>query len=125
MGTDNFTKLLSFLESVEEPRSDNKCHKLIDILMIAICATLADANGWSDIEVFGTIHFDWFKSFLDLPNGIPSHGTFQRVFSMINSKKLNECLINWTSSIRSICEREIIAIEGNTIRQEFNRLPTF
>jgi len=50
MGTDNFTKLLSFLESVEEPRSDNKCHKLIDILMIAICATLADADGWSDEE---------------------------------------------------------------------------
>jgi predicted transposase YbfD/YdcC len=120
MDNREFNLLLEFLSDVDEPRADNKRHNLIDILMISICATIADADGWPDIQMFGDIHHEWFKTFLELPNGIPSHDTFQRVFSILDSKKLNECIIAWISNIHKITHGEIISIDGKTIRNSFD-----
>lgn len=69
---------------VTDPRKERtKEHKLIDIIAIAICAVICGAEGWRDIENFGESKLPWLKTFLELPNGIPSHDTFGRVFSML------------------------------------------
>jgi hypothetical protein len=83
------------LESIEEhfgkvndPRRDRtKEHKLMDIIAIAICAVICGAEGWVDIENFGNNKIVWLKTFLELPNGIPSHDTFGRVFSLIDAQE--------------------------------------
>jgi hypothetical protein len=73
---------------VTDPRVERtKEHKLIDIIAIAICAVICGAEGWTDIENFGNRKLLWLKTFLELPNGIPSHDTFGRVFSMIDAQQ--------------------------------------
>ena len=90
------------LEAIEEhfskvtdPRKDRtKEHNLIDIIAIAICAVICGAEGWTDIENFGNRKLPWLKTFLELPNGIPSHDTFGRVFSMIDANNFNWRFLN-------------------------------
>ncbi len=70
---------------LEDPRIDrSKQHKLIDIITVAICAVNWVAEGWTDIETYGATKYEWLKQFLELPNGIPSHDTFARVFARLN-----------------------------------------
>jgi DDE_Tnp_1-associated len=77
--------LIEHFSAIDAPRIDRtKLHKLIDILVIAICATICGAEGWEDFELFGNCKRDWFKSFLELPNGIPSHDTFRRVLARLD-----------------------------------------
>ena len=77
--------LIEHFSSITDPRIDRtKLHKLIDILVIAICATICGAETWEEFELFGQAKLDWFKSFLQLPNGIPSHDTFRRVLARID-----------------------------------------
>jgi hypothetical protein len=69
-----------------DPRIDRtKLHDLLDILIIAICAVIAGADNWEDVEEFGKARLEWFRTFLELPNGIPSHDTFTRVFACLRS----------------------------------------
>jgi hypothetical protein len=84
-------KIEEHFGTVKDPRIDrSKDHKLIDIISIAICAVICGAEGWVDIENFGKSKMIWLKTFLELPNGIPSHDTFGRVFSLINPEELSE-----------------------------------
>ena len=76
---------------ISDPRIDRtKLHKLLDILMIAICAVIAGADNWEDIAEFGQAKRDWFQKFLELPNGIPSHDTFNRVFARLDPQQFQE-----------------------------------
>ncbi len=70
--------------TITDPRQDNRSHKLIDIIMLATCGTLAGCQDWVEIADFGEAKVNWFKTFLSLDNGIPSHDTFGRVFSLLN-----------------------------------------
>ena len=65
--------IIEYFNSMTDPREDNIRHKLIDIIFITICAVICNADTWQDVEVFGRTKFDWFKKYLDLPDGIPSH----------------------------------------------------
>ncbi len=86
------TTIADHFRELEDPRIErSKRHKLIDIITITICAVICNADGWTDIELFGKSKHKWFKNFLELPNGIPSHDTFSRVFSLLNLEKLQEC----------------------------------
>ncbi|MEA3244497.1 MAG: transposase family protein, partial [Pseudomonadota bacterium] len=77
MRTPSNPSLSEHFESLPDPRIDRqKLHKLIDIISISICAALCGAEGWTDVEEFGKAKKDWFQTFLELPNGIPSHDTF-------------------------------------------------
>ena len=77
--------LLRIFEEVEDPRLERtKLHGLTDILLIVLCAVICGADSWTEIELFGKAKFDWLRTFLELPNGIPSHDTFGRVFSRLN-----------------------------------------
>lgn len=113
--------LFSFLAKIEDPRVNRtKKHNLVDILFIALCASMAGADSWLDIELFGEIHIKWFKTLISLPNKIPSHDTFARVFAMIDPKQLNQCLIEWVQKVHVITQGEIVAIDGKTIRGSFD-----
>ena len=77
--------LAACFAGLADPRQTSRCdHRLVDILAIAVCAVVACAESWEDIELYGRSKQAWLKTFLDLPNGIPSHGTFRRVFMLID-----------------------------------------
>ncbi len=110
-----------FLE-IEDPRVDRtKRHLLIDIITITLCAVIGGAETWSDIELYGKCKYKWFKKFLKLPNGIPSHDTFGRVFARLNPEQLQECFSNWVKSISSLFDGEIVAIDGKTLRHSYDK----
>ena len=107
---------------LKDPRIErSKRHKLIDIMTITICAVICGADGWADIELYGKCKYKWFKKFLELPNGIPSHDTFSRVFSLLNPEELQECFLKWIESISRISFGEVIAIDGKTLRHSYDR----
>jgi len=86
--------LQSIFEAIEDPRVERtKHHQLLDIILIAILGVLCGADGWVDIESFGNTKETWLKTFLALPNGIPSHDTFGRVFARIDPKQFETCFL--------------------------------
>jgi predicted transposase YbfD/YdcC len=98
-----------------------KEHSLHDILVIALCAMLCGAEGFVDFEQFGKCRLTWFSTILELPNGIPSHDTFRRVFAMLHPKQFADCFRTWTESLRQTVDREIVAIDGKTLRRSHQR----
>lgn len=127
IGVSNPTDLLnvSFLnhfETLTDPRIErSKEHLLIDIVAIAILAVISGADGWGAIELYGKAKYEWLKGFLELPNGIPSHDTFSRVFARIEPKQFQECFLSWVNSITKKLELEVIAIDGKTMKQSYDR----
>ncbi|PCI40206.1 MAG: ISAs1 family transposase [Thiotrichales bacterium] len=103
---------------IEDPRihNHNYRHKLSDIFVITILATICGADGWVEIERFGLAKEEWFSSFLELPNGIPSHDTFGRIFSLLNPKLFEDSFISWIRSLSMDMTREIIALDGKSVR---------
>ncbi len=93
-----------------------KKHKLIDIITISICAVVCGADGWEDIEMYGIARKKWLEKFLELPNGIPSHDTFARVFSQINPEEFNKSFLSWVKGISKTIAGEIIAFDGKQSR---------
>jgi predicted transposase YbfD/YdcC len=115
------TTISEHFSAIEDPRLDRtKKHQLIDIITITLCAVISGAESWSDIELFGNCKYDWFKSFLELPNGIPSHDTFGRVFARINPEQLEKCFSSWVKSINNLLSGEQIAIDGKTLRHSYD-----
>lgn len=122
MDTNNDISLVSHFSIVSDPRIERtKKHKLIDILTIAICAVIADADSFEEIEVFGNERIDWFESFLELPHGIPSHDTFTRVFSRMDPKELQLAFSNWVNAFQESIKGQVVAIDGKTLRRSFDK----
>src|SRR4051812_43621456 len=89
-----------FFVTFTDPRLDrSKRHTLLDIIILAVCATLANANGWVDIERFGKAKIDFFPRFLALPGGIPSHDPFGRVFARLDPAALLNCIQQWLAAL--------------------------
>ncbi|AFY91553.1 ISAs1 family transposase [Chamaesiphon minutus] len=104
-------------DDIEDIRIERgKKHKLIDIITISICAVVCGADGWIDIEMYGIARKKWLEKFLELPNGIPSHDTFARVFSQINPDEFNKSFLSWIKGISKITAGEIIAFDGKQSR---------
>jgi predicted transposase YbfD/YdcC len=102
---------------VSDPRIDRtKDHKLIDIIAIAICAVICGAEGWVDIELFGKSKLTWLKTFLELPNGIPSHDTFGRVFARLDAQQFQLAFYEWVWAVNDIMQGQIINIDGKQLR---------
>jgi len=105
------------IRRLHDPRLDRrKRHLLADILTIAVCAVLAGANTWPDIETFGRKRRVWLQRFLELPNGIPSHDTFERVFDRLQPQALQAALLSWLHEISAVLGVRHIAIDGKTLR---------
>ena len=113
--------LLRAFESLQDPRMDRtKEHSLPDILGIAICAVICGADGWTQMEMFGQSKETWFRSFLDLPNGIPSHVTFRRVFNMLDLDAFEKCFMAWIDELALASQGRLIAVDGKTIRRSLD-----
>jgi len=104
------------LESVVDPRAKrSRRHKLVDILVIALCGFLAGCEGWVDVELFGIAKRKWLEKFLELPNGIPSHDTFGRVFALLDPHQLACVLRQFVQAVTGSLEGEAVAIDGKTL----------
>src|SRR3712207_8220943 len=102
-------QLVGHFEAVRDPRCGGKIeHRLEDILVIAVCAVIACAESWDDIALHGRSKLAWLRTFLELPNGIPSHDTFRRVFMLIDPDAFEAGLTSWVGSLVSGFEREEI-----------------
>ena len=115
----------TFLEpfsDLTDPRrlGHNHLHQLNDILAIAILAMICGADNWVEMEEFAVSKEDWLRTFLALPNGIPSHDTFARVFAALDAERFEKCFINWVKSIR-LPGRDVIAIDGKTSCASHNK----
>jgi predicted transposase YbfD/YdcC len=114
--------IVDHFKDLEDKRVERtKKHKLIDIVTIAICAVICGADSWVLMETYGKKKKEWLKQFLDLPNGIPSHDTFARVFARIDPQQLQNSFLSWIKSINKITEGEVIAIDGKTLRHSYDK----
>ncbi len=113
--------LLRAFAQLKDPRMNRtKLHSLTDILAIAICAVICGADGWVQVQKFGNCKKEWFNTFLDLPNGIPSHDTFGRVFAALNPAAFEECFMQWVAALATASQGRLIAIDGKTIRRSLD-----
>jgi predicted transposase YbfD/YdcC len=107
---------------LEDPRIDRtRRHDLMDILVIAICAVICGAEGWVDIANYGVAKRAWLQTFLALPQGIPSHDTFRRVFCLLDPHAFQECFRRWIDALSEGLGLKRIAIDGKALRRSFDR----
>lgn len=115
----------SFLKqfgSLQDPRGKlGRRHSLSAMIAIAICAVICGSDGWTDIEEFGNAKLPWFKTFLDLPHGIPSHDTFGRVFAALKPAAFERCFKRWVSGLVKASGGRLIAVDGKTLRRSFDQ----
>ena len=95
--------------------------KLCDIVAVAVGAAIAGADSWGDIESFGNAKIDRFETFLELPNGIPSHDTFGRVFSIIDARSFQDIFVEWTKRVWEATQGQVAAIDGKTVRRSADK----
>jgi predicted transposase YbfD/YdcC len=113
--------LESLFAQVEDPRMERtKLHRLRDIIIVAICGVICGAEGWVEIEEFGKAKEAFFTDLLDLPNGIPSHDTFGRVFALIDPKQFEASFVQWVQGI-SKTVKGVVAIDGKTLRRSHDQ----
>ena len=122
MDSQSPTSLIEHFSVLVDVREEEKClHKLIDVIIIAIVAVICGADEWTSIEKFGNAREGWFGKFLELENGIPSHDTFGRVFSLLSPRAFEKVFREWIQSVVRISEEQIIAIDGKTLRRSHDR----
>lgn len=113
--TDHFATLT-------DPRIDHtKRHQLLDILTIALCAIICGADEWVAMEEYGNAKREWFDTFLSLPNGIPSHDTFGRVFAALDPDQFQHCFLAWVQATVTLTDGAVIACDGKTVRRSHDR----
>jgi predicted transposase YbfD/YdcC len=111
--------VLRYFKDLPDPRAKNVIHKLHDIIVLALCAVICGADGWVEVEMFAQSKQAWFKTFLDLAGGIPSHDTFGRVFAALNPDAFERCFIAWTQGVAKVSNGRLIAFDGKAIRRSF------
>src|SRR5579859_582248 len=131
MESSAFLPLTQHFADLEDPRVERtKLHRLLDIVAIALCAVIAGAESWDDIALFGQTKADWLKQFLALPNGIPSHDTFNRVFAALDPEQFRTGFQSWIHAVAAVLPTydtqvgpvgPVIAVDGKTVRRSHDR----
>ena len=122
MATKPAQSITKHFASVKDPRIGNaKRHLLLDIIVIAICAAICGANTWVEVELWGKANRKWLATFLELPNGIPSHDTFGRVFALLDPKQFRRCFLVWVRAVSKLTQGQIVAIDGKKLRRSHDR----
>jgi hypothetical protein len=112
------TSIHRHFDDLPDPRIDRcKHHLLLDIITIAICAVISNADGWLDIEAYGRAKEAFFRQFLDLPHGIPSHDTFRRVFLLLDAVAFEKAFLQWAQALAPSTGRQGVAVDGKTVRR--------
>ncbi len=102
--------VLDHFSDLDDPRVERtRRHKLVDIIAIAICATICGADSWVHVELFGKSKLEWFQTFLELPSGIPSHDTFGDVFARLDPTQFQNCFVSWTQAVAELLPGEVVA----------------
>jgi predicted transposase YbfD/YdcC len=114
--------IFTTFENLPDPRDEgrNKKHSLHEMVVVALCATIAGADSWTDVEQFGNEKSEWFESFLELEHGIPSHDTFGRVFATLDTNAFNVALQDWISQLQLDLQGRGVHIDGKTARHSFD-----
>lgn len=115
--------LVGFLSVIPDPRIERtRRHNFIDILIVAVCAVICGAESWTDIEDYGHSKEEWLRQFLELPNGVPSHDTFRRVFMLMDPQLFQFCFMEWIKSVNNeLFKNDIIAVDGKTLRRSLDK----
>ncbi|BDM63905.1 ISAs1 family transposase [Shewanella sp. NFH-SH190041] len=119
MITDAFSEYFS---NITDPRQKAKIsYLLFDVLFLTVCAIIAGANGWEDIEDFGEAHFDWLQSKGLFKSGLPVHDTIARIISCLDPTQFQQCFIKWMAQVSAVSDGQLIAIDGKTLRGSYHR----
>lgn len=122
MTTTRAVSIKKYFAKLKDPRRRRRCrHLLLDIIVIAMCAVIADCNTWPEIAVFARRRQTWFQQFLSLPHGIPSQDTFERVFDRLEPRAFAACFQDWVLALSAALGLPHIAIDGKTLRRSFDR----
>jgi predicted transposase YbfD/YdcC len=121
MGDARAAKITSHFAGLADPRDNNKRHKLLDIVVIAICAAICGADSWEDVELFGNAKHKWFKGFLELAHGIPSHDTFGRVFALLDAEQFQAGFVEWIQAVEELTAGQIVAVDGKALRRSHDK----
>jgi predicted transposase YbfD/YdcC len=117
----NSPSILTIFSALSDPRQLKKVdHKLSDMIVIALCGAICGVDTWADLERFALTKEEWFRRFLELEHGIPSHDTFGRVFAQLDTDEFYECLQQWVQSLSLCLQGQGVHIDGKTIRRSFD-----
>ena len=120
--TSSSSSLLTHFERLEDPRTAYLVeHPLLDIVALTICAVICGAETWEEIEAYGHSKLIWLKTFLRLPNGVPSHDTIARVFALLEPTQLQECFVSWVKSIAELSLGEVVSLDGKSARHSYDK----
>lgn len=118
MQTHTICSLTGHFSILIDPRVNRtRDHELIDVLVIGLCCLICGGASFYDMEHFGKAKLEWFKTFLKLPNGVPSHDTFNRLFCALDPRQFLDCFLSWTQSVRAAIPGEIVALDGKALRR--------
>lgn len=122
MSESAITSFKTHFGALPDPRVQHSIeHLLIDIVMLTICAVICGAESWVEIEHYGIAKQTWLETFLELPHGIPSHDTIERVFARLRPEPLQQCFLNWVQAVFQISDGQLIAVDGKTLRGSYER----
>lgn len=114
--------IIHHFETLEDPRMlRTQRHSLISIIVLAVAGVICHCDSWVEIEEFAKTKEAFFKTFLSLPNGIPSHDTFGRVFSVIDARAFEDCFVSWVKELVQHNPGKVISIDGKTLRRSTNQ----
>lgn len=114
-----FSILQHFADMPDPRRSQGRRHRLSDLITLAVCAVICCADSWADVADFGRAKANWFKTFLDLPHGLPCQDTFERVFARLDPDAFERCFMAWTAALAGTSAGKLVAIDGKRIRRSF------
>jgi predicted transposase YbfD/YdcC len=122
MDTPSNLALTEHFVALEDPRVERtKLHPLLSVVVIALCGVICGAETWNEIEEFGEAMEDFFTDTLDLPNGIPSHDTFNRVFASLDPQQFQACFGSWMQAVASVLPAQVVAVDGKSVRRSAER----
>jgi len=122
MATGATCTIMTHFAVLEDPRVERaKRHSLLDIVTIAVCAVICGADSWVEVEAFGQAKQAWCATFLALPNGIPAHDTFGRVFAALDGDQFAACFRGWVAAIAERTAGQVVAVDGKALRRSHDR----